>query len=84
MGRVKGMIIRLKREPDPVLEIDELEFISGVLTGEIKRYEDLMSQGRVSESVIRARLTAIDCDNKVRQVLRSYGRRGPSYFDKEL
>lgn len=67
----RGLRLRLRRRPDPVLSFDELEFIAERMRHYIAWADREMAAKLVSESVIRGRMYATDSLAKITEVLDS-------------
>lgn len=70
--RRRGLTLRLRRQPDPVIEEDELRCVYDVLSEELVNIEREMSDRLVSESVIRRRYYLELVLPKIKMVLDSY------------
>lgn len=61
--------LRLPRplRPDPVLTVDEMDWLLGVALDRVEQHDRVMAQAKVSESVIRSKRTGEDVIEKLRQ-----------------
>jgi thymidine phosphorylase len=65
------MRLRLTRKPDPVLTQEEEDLITMLLASLINTHAGMMERGKVSESVIRERMTAESAWDKFASVIAS-------------
>lgn len=66
--RRRGLRLPLVRKPDPVLTSDEINWLADVARDRLKEHGHAMERGKVSESVIRSRMTGNDVLAKLYEV----------------
>lgn len=58
--RRRGLRLPLVRKPDPVLTPDELDWVAAVARDRVQEHARIMAKGKVSEAVIRSRMSGDD------------------------